>query len=138
MTDKYGININFSAVYDDGKDNDNEVVISFKDSDGMRASIHLKGEDMNQLLYDAFEGIAQKVSQEMFEDEGDNDTKPAKTAQELADEIRSLKIDNQVLKQRLEQVQNDNVERGKKCQCRVARKVSADPLAELMGMFFKM
>lgn len=138
MTDKYGINISFSAVYDDSEDNDNEVAISLKDSDGMRTSIHLKGEDMNKLLCDAFEGIAQKVSQEMFEDEDDNDPKPTKTAQELADEIRSLKIDNQVLKQRLAQVQNNNVERGKKCRCRVAHRVSADPLAELMEMFFKM
>lgn len=100
-TDSYGINICFSAIYNDS--DDSEAAITVKDSDGLYVESHRSGEDIDEVLCQIFSDVEDGIKEHMYGTEDaveDNSNK-------LEEQIKSLEIDNHVLEERVRTLQDE-------------------------------
>lgn len=104
-SDQYGISIGLTAIYGDDK---NEIAITVKDNNGVDVETHVSGDDVDDVIADAFDDVMSKLTDSLCGSEDDID--------DLRDEINSLRIDNNVLKERNRTLQAkiDELQKAKK------------------------
>lgn len=99
MAESFGMNINMSLVSD--KDGNYSMGIHYDDSEGIDVESKGEGDDWSELVTGLFTDIFDDILKQKQEKEKVEETPEEKIAR-LMDEIQSLKIDNEILKQRLE------------------------------------
>lgn len=100
MAESFGMNINMSLVSDE--DGNYSMGIHYNDSEGADVESKGEGDDWSELVTGLFTDIFDDILKQKKEKEKKVEETPEKQISRLMDEIQSLKIDNEILKQRLE------------------------------------
>lgn len=100
MAESFGMNINMSLVSD--KDGNYSMGIHYDDSEGIDVESKGEGDDWSELVTGLFTDIFDDILKQKQEKEKKVEETPEEKITRLMDEIQSLKIDNEILKQRLE------------------------------------
>ena len=100
MAESFGININMSLVGDE--DGNYSMGIHYNDSEGFDVESKGEGDDWSELVTGLFTDIFDDILKQKKEKENKVEETPEEKISRLMDEIQSLKIDNEILKQRLE------------------------------------
>lgn len=96
--DKYTLDINFSATYDDKS---GKATVSIKDSDGLDVST-------SKVLDDSKPDAVDGMLADLFDEAVDlliNRPAPKSLEEQLQDKVNSLTIDNKILQERLNKLQ---------------------------------
>lgn len=96
--DKYTLDINFSATYDDKS---GKATVSIKDSDGLDVST-------SKVLDDSKPDAVDDMLADLFDEAVDlliNRPAPKSLEEQLQDKVNSLTIDNKILQERLNKLQ---------------------------------
>ena len=100
MAESFGMNINMSLVNDE--DGNYSMGIHYNDSEGVDVESKGDGDDWSELVTGLFTDIFDDILKQKKEKEKKVEETPEEKISRLMDEIQSLKIDNESLKQRLE------------------------------------
>ena len=100
MAESFGMNINMSLVSDE--DDNYSMGIHYNDSEGVDVESKGEGDDWSELVTGLFTDIFDDILKQKEEKEKKVEETPEEKISRLMDEIQSLKIDNEILKQRLE------------------------------------
>ena len=100
MAESFGMNINMSLVGDE--DGNYSMGIHYNDSEGVDVESKGEGDDWSELVTGLFTDIFDDILKQKKEKEKKVEETPEEKISRLMDEIQSLKIDNEILKQRLE------------------------------------
>lgn len=100
MAESFGMNINMSLVNDE--DGNYSMGIHYDDSEGVDVESKGEGDDWSELVTGLFTDIFDDILKQKKEKEKKVEETPEEKIARLMDEVQSLKIDNEILKQRLE------------------------------------
>ena len=100
MAESFGMNINMSLVSD--KDGNYSMGIHYDDSEGIDVESKGEGDDFSEIVTGLITDIFDDILKQKQEKEKTVEETPEEKITRLMDEIQSLKIDNEILKQRLE------------------------------------
>ena len=100
MAESFGMNINMSLVNDE--DGNYSMGIHYNYSEGVDVESKGDGDDWSELVTGLFTDIFDDILKQKKEKEKKVEETPEEKISRLMDEIQSLKIDNEILKQRLE------------------------------------
>lgn len=133
----YGMNLTFTAV--NNKDGKAEAAFTFKDTDGIKTSVKMDGDTYSTVVADTFkraqENLKREVERRKAAEKKPTEVNTANTSddvEKLKRELQSAKIDNEILKRRLDNANKlldakKNVKKdGGACKC--AGKYSGNPL----------
>ena len=98
MAESFGMNINMSLVSDE--DGNYSMGIHYNDSEGADVESKGEGDDWSELVTGLFTDIFDDILKQKKEKKVEET--PEEKIARLMDEVQSLKIDNEILKQRLE------------------------------------
>lgn len=114
MFNDYTVHINLTAYCDFDEDNNNEVHVEVSDTNGVTFDETFTGGRVEELVADAFDEFSTKIIDAVAKKDADK-LDPADEIARLKDEVRSLKIDNQVLERRLSSIREakNKVESGR-------------------------
>ncbi len=149
--DKYTLDINFSATYDD---KGGEANVSIRDSDGLDVSTR-------KVLDDSKPNAIDDMLTDLFDEAVDlliNKPAPKSLEEQLQDKVNSLAIDNKILQERLNKLQaaydtkvkeldKSKAEKGK-CSCQKSKNAHAssrqvkypktdEEMANLLDRYYK-
>lgn len=100
MAESFGMNINMSLVSDE--DGNCSMGIHYDDSEGTNVESKGEGDNWSELVTELFTDIFDDILKQKQEKTKKVEETPEEKITRLMDEIQSLKIDNEILKQRLE------------------------------------
>lgn len=131
------MNLTFTAV--NNKDGKAEAAFTFKDTDGIKTSVKMNGDTYSTVVADTFKRAQENLKREVEKRKAEKE-KPAEVntasanddVEKLKRELQSAKIDNEILKRRLDNANKlldarKNVKKGD-VECKCAGKYSGNPL----------
>lgn len=133
MAESFGMNINMSLVSDE--DSNYSMGIHYNDSDGVDVESKGEGDDWSELVTGLFTDIFDDILKQKKEKEKKVEETPEEKISRLMDEIQSLKIDNEILKQRLESAPKEKKTTDKKPKYNNAIQYSSSLDKELQAIF---
>lgn len=133
MAESFGMNINMSLVGDE--DGNYSMGIHYNDSEGADVESKGEGDDWSELVTGLFTDIFDDILKQKKEKEKKVEETPEEKISRLMDEIQSLKIDNEILKQRLEPAPEEKKTTDKKPKYNNAIQYSSSLDKELQAIF---
>ena len=133
MAESFGMNINMSLVSDE--DDNYSMGIHYNDSEGVDVESKGEGDDWSELVTGLFTDIFDDILKQKKEKEKKVKETPEEKISRLMDEIQSLKIDNEILKQRLESTPKEKKTTNKKPKYNNAIQYSSSLDKELQAIF---
>lgn len=119
ISEDYGIDVNMSIVFS-AEDGTISAGLHLVDSDGFDVSVEHDGDTMEDVLTYMLEEVDQAMEDFYLEQEDDDEKGYEDVAQmivDLEDEVKSLKIDNAILQQRIDAIVNDNYTKHSEPKC---------------------